>query len=104
MQQLEDEARELTLTVSEQALDLKHQKMELEELRCRTPRPAWPHLHEGMHAAGALSPPELNEACLQQTSSQHAEQLSKRLIEHARNLQVCDIRKKLATVMQSRYP
>lgn len=104
VQKLEDEARELTTTVSEQILDLKHQKMELEELRCRTPRPAWQHLHEGMHAAGALSPAGLAEASLQHTSSQLAEQLSNRLIEHAKSLQVCSIRQQLATAMESRYP
>ena len=101
MQQLEDEARELATTVSEQALDLKHQKMELDELRCRTPRPAWPHLHEGMRAAGALSPAELAEASEKHTSLHLAEQLSNRLIEHAKSLQVCSSRQQLDTAIQS---
>lgn len=89
VQKLEDEARELATIVSEQSLDLKEQKRELEQLRCRTPRPSWPQLHERMHAAGAMSPAEPAEEHVQQQSScQLAEALSNRVIEHARNLQV----------------
>lgn len=91
MQKLEDEARELASTISEQSLDLKEQRRELEELRCRTPRPSWPHLYGDMHAAGALSPAEPAETLQQQTSSQLAEQLSRRVIAHAKDLQVCPV-------------
>lgn len=91
VQKLEDEAQELARTVSDQAVDLKKQKRELEELRCHTPRPSWPKLHEDMHAAGALSPAEPTGAHPQQASCQLAEKLSTRLMEHARNLQVCSI-------------
>jgi hypothetical protein len=96
VQKLEDEARELALTVSEQSVDLKKRQEELDELRCRTPRPSWLQLHESMHAAGAISPPQPAEAHLQQTSRQLAEQLSNRVIEHAKSIQVCYVQLSLS--------
>lgn len=89
MHRLEEEVRELTTTVAEQSRELRHQGMELEQLRCRTPRPSWPQLYADMHAAGALSPAEpVDEANVRQASCQLAEQLSNRVTTFAQQLQV----------------
>jgi hypothetical protein len=91
VQKLEEEAQELSVTVSEQSQELKKLQIELEDLRCRTPRPHWSKLHNSMYAAGASSPPgpaEPAQAHMHPSSRQFAEQLSNRVIEHARSLQV----------------